>query len=893
MSPEQPNAAVLADEALRLVGTDPRRAQRVALAAVAHARAERDWPAEARAWRAHGTAARDLGRLAEAMTSLRTAIRRAERHGAAAAAAEARMSLAYVLWEKGSTRAALAQADRAAQELRGLPAARVLMQRALILQRSGRTAEALDCYRRSLPVLRRHADHLHEARLRNNRGLLHLYCGDLDAAEADLTRAAALSAGLGQDILEANARWNLGFVAARRGDVPAALRMYDATEAIYRRSGVPAPELLLTRAELLLSVGLLGEARDTAARAVEELQATGNRSLLPEALVLLAQAALAMRDTDAAREAARRAMRLFVGQRRGGWATVARYVALRADERAGALTRGLRARALRVADDLARIGWRAQELDARIVAARTALHLGNVEGARRELALASAARTRGPTELRIRAWYAQALLRQATDDLRGAESAARAGLRVLDRQRATLGATELRVHLSSHGSDLARLGLDLARRSNSPRRVLDWAERWRAGTLRLRPVLPPDEPVLAQALADLRRVSGEVEEALLGGDGSPRGTSPPTRLLRRKSALEERVRRLMRRASGPERLARAAEPPTVGELADHLGERVLVELVEHGGALLAVTVRDGVASLVDLGRPEVVRRSLESLRFALRRVALGHGSPSSLASARVTVTRSAARIDEELLAPLRGILTDRRLVVVPTGALQAMPWALLPSCASRPISVVPSAAVWLRAVEGLGPRRAGGTGKVLLACGPGLDGAAAEIEDLAAAYPDATLLTGARATVDAALSGLDGADLAHIAAHGRVRSDNPLFSALDLADGPLTVYDLERLSRAPQLVLLPACQSGVSSVLAGDEVMGLTSALFALGTRTIVATVIPVPDAATHPMMVTLHEAMRQGIPPADALVYAQATTDPDDPSALATVAGFVCYGAG
>lgn len=864
----------------------------MALAAVAHARAERDWPAEARAWRAHGTAARDLGRLAEAMASLRTAIRRAERHGAAVAAAEARMSLAYVLMEKGSTRAALAQADRAAQGLKGLPAARVLMQRALILQRSGRTTEALDCYRRSLPMLRRHADHLHEARLRNNRGLLHLYCGDLDAAEADLTRAAALSAELGQNILEANARWNLGFLAARRGDVPAALRMYDTTEAIYRRSGVPAPELLLTRGELLLSVGLLGEARATAGRAVEELHAAGNRSLLPEALVLLAQAALAMGDTDSARDAARRAMRLFVNQRRDGWATVARYVALRADERAGALTRGLRSRALRVADDLARIGWRAQELDARIVAARTALELGNVDAARRELGQAGAARRHGPTELRIRAWYAEALLRLATEDRRGAESAARAGLRVLERQRATLGATELRVHLSGHGSDLARLGLDLARQSNSPRRMLDWAERWRAGTLRLRPVLPPDEPVLAEALAELRRISGEVEETLLGGEATLRNTPPPARLLRRKAALEERVRRLMRRASGSDRFT-APEPPTVDELAEHLGDRVLVELVEHDGALLAVTVRDGTASLFELGRPEVVRRALESLRFALRRLAFGHGSPASLASARVTVTRSAARIDAELLAPLRDVLANRRLVLVPTGALQALPWALLPSCASRPVSVVPSAAVWLRAVNGLGTRRLRDNAKVLLVCGPGLDGAAAEIGDLATAYPGATRLTGTQATVEAALAGLDGADLAHIAAHGRVRSDNPLFSALDLADGPLTVYDLERLSRAPQLVLLPACQSGVSSVLAGDEVMGLASALFALGTRTIVATVIPVPDAATHPMMVMLHEALRQGIPPADALVYAQATADPDDLSVLATVAGFVCYGAG
>ncbi|HEX5495483.1 MAG TPA: CHAT domain-containing tetratricopeptide repeat protein [Mycobacteriales bacterium] len=885
-------AESLADEALALVGTSPRRAQRVALQAIRLSIQEGDVAAEVRALRAHGMAARDLGRLDEAMASLRRAIRRAGRHGAAAAAAEARMSLAYVLMETGATRAALSQADRAAQGLDGLPAARVLMQRGLILQRSGRTAEALDCYRRALPVVRRRSDHLHEARLRNNRGLLHLYCGDLTAAEADLTRAEALFDRLGQDILTADARWNLAFVAARRGDVPTALRLYDSTEAIYRRHGVPAPELLLTRGELLLSVGLTGEARDTAGRAVRELEAAGNRSLLPEALVLLAQAALADDNTDAAREAARRAMRMFVGQRRVGWATVARYVALRADERAGALTRGLRARALRVAADLARMGWRTQELDARIVAVRVALAHGQVDTVRRELAELDPARRRGPTELRIRAWYAEALLRMATGDQRGAQRAVRAGLRVLDRQRATLGATELRVHVSGHGSELATLGLVLARSSDSAHRMLDWAERWRAGALRLRPVRPPDEPTLADALAELRRVSSQAEEALLG-EGASRGGGSPARLLRQKASLEERVRRLVRRSPGSGLLSGTPEPPTVRQLAEHLGDRVLVELVEHDGTLLAVTVRDGTAKLHELGRPELVRRSLESMRFALRRLAFEHGSPESLNSARATISRSAERIDTELLGPLRPVLTDRRLVLVPTGALQALPWALLPSCASRPVSVVPSAAVWLRGARAAPARPVTDTGKVLLVCGPGLDGAAAEIDALAGRYPGTEPLTGPRATVEAALSGLDGAEVAHIAAHGRVRSDNPLFSALDLADGPLTVYDLERLAHAPRLVLLPACQSGVSSVLAGDEVMGLTSALFALGTRTIFATVIPVPDAATHPLMVALHDALRQGISPADALVYAQTKADPYDPSALATVAGFVCYGVG
>ena len=43
------------------------------------------------------------------------------------------------------------------------------------------------------------------------------------------------------------------------------------------------------------------------------------------------------------------------------------------------------------------------------------------------------------------------------------------------------------------------------------------------------------------------------------------------------------------------------------------------------------------------------------------------------------------------------------------------------------------------------------------------------------------------------LTALDGAWLAHIAAHGIFRADSPLFSSLRMHDGPLTVYDFEQL----------------------------------------------------------------------------------------------------
>jgi hypothetical protein len=129
------------------------------------------------------------------------------------------------------------------------------------------------------------------------------------------------------------------------------------------------------------------------------------------------------------------------------------------------------------------------------------------------------------------------------------------------------------------------------------------------------------------------------------------------------------------------------------------------------------------------------------------------------------------------------------------------------------------------------------------------------------------------------------------AAHGRFRADNPLLSRLQLADGPLTVYDLEALQRPPGCLVLSACDAGVSDVRPGDELMGLAAAVLALGTRTLVASVLPVADAATRPLMLALHEGLCLGMTPAEALARAQAA--PIGGHDAVAAASFVCLGAG
>jgi hypothetical protein len=252
------------------------------------------------------------------------------------------------------------------------------------------------------------------------------------------------------------------------------------------------------------------------------------------------------------------------------------------------------------------------------------------------------------------------------------------------------------------------------------------------------------------------------------------------------------------------------------------------------------------------------------------------------------------QLDRSLLGPAGDLLGDGNLVIVPPGRLHAVPWGLLPRLRSRAVSVAPSAASWLRARQAAGGEAPLPHGRVVLARGPGMGSRGAEVPRLASDYATAgdspVVLGGGTATVASVLRAIDGAELAHIAAHGAFRADSPLFSSLRLDDGPLTVYDLERLRRGPRRLVLSSCDSGVAAPAGADEVLGLASSLIPLGTTGIVASVVLVNDDAVVPLMVALHRELRGGASLAQALRDARVGLE-SDPVAAATGWSFICLG--
>ena len=812
--------------AVELATSDPRRAR--IDARVVRDAARSDPEARSIAERALGLAAQELNDVDGSLAHLRRSVAIARKASLQARESEARQSLALTLAHAGRTAAALREADRAT-------GARAVATRALILSHAGRHAEAVTAYTAAITGLR--ADPPWRARALNNRGIDRAFLGDLHGARADLERAAGLFDDLGQELSSADTLHNLGWVAGRAGDVPGALTLLDRAAEAFRAGDVPRADLEGDRCEILLGAGLLDEARAAAARAVREL----GRSRLPVALadarLRHAAALAAFGDFEAAAEEARAAERAFRRQGRARFAALARFESARAAGNAAALRRAI------VALDAA--GWRDVADDARITLARTVPCPG-------------VAVRPGPTlRERLRVREARALAAAARGDVTTSLREARSGLRLLAAGRALLGAADLRAGVARSGEHLAALGLRLALAHRSPAVAFAWAEETRARALDLPPVRPPDDAELAQAVADARRLAAAANEAALDGEDA--------RPLRRAQAgAEDAVRRRLRHLRG--------EAAPVTRLDRSLiGDRALVEYAVSDGLLVALVVTDGRVRRYDVGPIETITREIAALRFALDRVAIGAGSERALEAARAARDHAARILDAMLVAPLG--VTGRELVIVPTGGLHALAWSVLPSL-RRPH--VRGRAVRRRLDAGRRDRRPPRPRRRL--AGPGLRAAEAEVADLAAATPGTRLLV--EPTAEEALAALDGARLAHVAAHGEFRADNPLFSCLHLADGPLTAYDLQRLRQPPLVLVLSSCESGLTGVAAGDELLGLAAVLLSSGTRAVIASTALVPDHETRDLMLRLHAALAEGASPAAALATAGHAT-------------FICIGAG
>lgn len=385
---------------------------------------------------------------------------------------------------------------------------------------------------------------------------------------------------------------------------------------------------------------------------------------------------------------------------------------------------------------------------------------------------------------------------------------------------------------------------------------------------RVRPVRPPHDPVLGADLGELRGiVAAHAADTDLG-------------VVEREDELRRRVREQSWQVRGS---GRVDAPCTLAELQAGLAAShptALVAYVVAAGRCAALVVTAGGCRRHDLGPRDRLDALLGGLAPDLDMAAAA--LPGALAGAvREQLADRLARLDELLVAPLGEALTGRRVVLTPSGVLAGVPWTLLPTLAGRPVLVAQSATSWL--ARAATPLR---LGRVGLVAGPGVPRAGAEIEAAAGRWPAARCLGAEEATADAVSALAAGVDVLHVAAHGRHSAENPMFSGLQLADGPWFGYDVDRLPRVPDVVLLSACEVGRSSVRAGEELIGMASAWLHAGARCVVAAPAAVNDEVAYAVLGRVHARLAAGDDPPAAVAAAVEPARSDAPPAP-----FLCFG--
>jgi CHAT domain-containing protein len=160
-----------------------------------------------------------------------------------------------------------------------------------------------------------------------------------------------------------------------------------------------------------------------------------------------------------------------------------------------------------------------------------------------------------------------------------------------------------------------------------------------------------------------------------------------------------------------------------------------------------------------------------------------------------------------------------------------------------------------------------------------------EITYLTAAHGDTWQLAGEQATVSSVLELLDGAGMAHIAAHGVSEPQNVHFSRLELVDGPLYAHALTGLDHYPRHVVLTASELPARKPRPTEDPFGFASVLLAGGTRTVTASASRLGAEAYAVAMADYHRRLAAGASPAVAL----AATIAVDPLRRP----FICIGSG
>ena len=457
---------------------------------------------------------------------------------------------------------------------------------------------------------------------------------------------------------------------------------------------------------------------------------------------------------------------------------------------------------------------------------------------------------------------------------------------IIERQRATIGAESQRITFLEDREGPYKRIVPLLIRLGRPQDALEFVERARS-----------------RAFIDLLG-GGELVLATADETGTYR------QLVRRQSELDAilsqravglaQVQYLLTREA-PDLKASALEPrlelrslatvttATPAELLQLVGrEAALVEYFLGDSDLAVFLVQDGQieATLLPLEREQLFRR-LKAFRDQIEQGRVSSELGGSNGGQRVFNELALSQeLYATLLAPIADKLTKTRLYLVPHGPLHYLPFQALHDgerflLERFTVSYLPSATVlkFLKEKQG---KPLGGPGPLVLA-NPDLDdpeydlpSAEREATLIQDAYPTAQVYARREATKQRATALAAHYGLLHFATHATFQVENPLASSLMLAKGDekqgwLTAREIFALRLQANLVVLSACNTGLSRVSTGDELVGLSRAFLTAGSSNLVASLWEVADESTALLMGEFYKNLKT-LPKAEALRQAQLT---------------------
>lgn len=213
---------------------------------------------------------------------------------------------------------------------------------------------------------------------------------------------------------------------------------------------------------------------------------------------------------------------------------------------------------------------------------------------------------------------------------------------------------------------------------------------------------------------------------------------------------------------------------------------------------------------------------------------------------------------------------DSLLILVPAGPLHHLPFAALP-LAGQPLMTHATLAISpsLQLIDRL-IARPPSSGHGALAIGvpqhatrSKLPAACAEAAMVATTHPETDVWCDGMATTTRLLEASRSGQLAtyrlvHLATHawGHMRAEH---AGIALADGDLRVTDMAGLHFDAALLVLAACESGLGTVLPGEENIGLVYAALQAGARALLATLWQVDDDTSLALMRDFYALRQRG----------------------------------